>query len=146
MLKYRIDICGMKCFCTYTHSHAASIWQKTGVSYMKNNLLTILRNNYLSISYHLKYMENKGNIALDTFLHFADVIGLLTIIIEQLLLHEKEVVKYVFKDRWLRLHWTHLERPYTFLPRKDNGLQNFYRPLSLWTLSLTVDLHKCIIP
>ena len=66
---------------------------------MKNNLLTILRNNYLSISYHLKYMENKGNIALDAFLHFADVIGLLTIIIEQLLLHEKEVVKYVFKDR-----------------------------------------------
>ena len=44
-------------------------------------------------------MENKGNIALDAFLHFADVIGLLTIIIEQLLLHEKEVVKYVFKDR-----------------------------------------------
>ena len=44
-------------------------------------------------------MENKGNIALDTFLHFADEIGLLTIIIQLLLLHEKEVVKSIFKDR-----------------------------------------------
>ena len=59
---------------------------------------------FCAVSDHIvwKYIENKGNIAVDTFLHIDDVIGLLTIIIQQLLLHEKEVVKYIFKDRWLR--------------------------------------------
>ena len=74
MLNGIIDTCDANCFLKITHAQAASFLRKIGFS-LANNVLYLKKQprsdkcNYI----FLKYVKNKGNVGLDTFLDSDDV-------------------------------------------------------------------------